>query len=88
MSINNKTRIYWACRRGMHELDFSIMSFFKYEYDTLDNNDKFLFIRLLSNDDLDLVNWLINYRESPDHELQRMIKLIQIRNKTRSFIAI
>jgi len=88
MNIDNKARIYWACRRGMHELDFSIVPFFKYEYDTLDNNDKFLFIRLLSSDDSDLVNWLMNYGESPDYELQRMIKLIQTRNKTRNFVEI
>ena len=25
MDINNKARIHWACRRGMRELDISIM---------------------------------------------------------------
>ena len=33
MDINNKARIHWACRRGMRELDISIMPFFEYEYD-------------------------------------------------------
>ena len=28
MDINNKARIHWACRRGMRELDISIMPFF------------------------------------------------------------
>ena len=27
MDINNKARIHWACRRGMRELDISIMPF-------------------------------------------------------------
>lgn len=51
MDINNKARIHWACRRGMRELDISIMPFFEYEYDTLSDADKQLFIRLLENDD-------------------------------------
>ena len=50
MDINNKARIHWACRRGMRELDISIMPFFEYEYDTLSDEDKQLFIRLLYED--------------------------------------
>ncbi|VEC49658.1 YgfY COG2938 [Klebsiella aerogenes] len=61
MDINNKARIHWACRRGMRELDISIMPFFEYEYDTLSDADKQLFIRLLENDDPDLFNWLMNH---------------------------
>ena len=39
MDINNKARIHWACRRGMRELDISIMPFFEYEYDSLSDDD-------------------------------------------------
>ncbi len=42
MDINNKARIHWACRRGMRELDISIMPFFEYEYDSLNDADKAL----------------------------------------------
>ncbi|MDI8106982.1 succinate dehydrogenase assembly factor 2, partial [Salmonella enterica subsp. enterica serovar Anatum] len=35
MDIHNKARIHWACRRGMRELDISIMPFFEHEYDSL-----------------------------------------------------
>ena len=31
MDINNKARIHWACRRGMRELDISIMPCFDKE---------------------------------------------------------
>ena len=51
MDINNKARIHWACRRGMRELDISIMPFFEYEYDSLSDDDKRLFVRLLESDD-------------------------------------
>ncbi|SUC39587.1 Flavinator of succinate dehydrogenase [Proteus mirabilis] len=29
IDIENKARINWACRRGMRELDISIMPFFR-----------------------------------------------------------
>ena len=48
MDINNKARIHWACRRGMRELDISIMPFFEHEYDTLSDDEKRIFIRLLA----------------------------------------
>lgn len=47
MDIDNKARIHWACRRGMRELDISIMPFFEHEYDGLNDNEKYQFIRLL-----------------------------------------
>jgi antitoxin CptB len=88
MDITNKARIHWACRRGMRELDISIMPFFEYEYDTLSDEDKKLFIRLLENDDPDLFNWLMNHGEPADAELQRMVLLIQTRNRERGPVAI
>jgi antitoxin CptB len=47
-----------------------------------------LFIRLLENDDPDLFNWLMNHGEPADAELQRMVKLIQTRNRERGPVAI
>ena len=61
MDINNKARIHWACRRGMRELDISIMPFFEHEYDSLSDDEKRIFIRLLECDDPDLFNWLMNH---------------------------
>jgi len=72
----------------MRELDISIMPFFEYEYDTLSDEDKQLFIRLLENDDPDLFNWLMNHGEPADAELQRMVLLIQTRNRERGPVAI
>jgi len=72
MDINNKARIHWACRRGMRELDISIMPFFEYEYDSLNDADKAL---------------LMNHGAPQDGELQRMVTLIQTRNKDRGPVA-
>ncbi|CCG86091.1 FAD assembly factor SdhE [Erwinia piriflorinigrans] len=87
MDITNKSRIHWACRRGMRELDISIMPFFQYEFDSLDDGDKRLFVRLLECDDPDLFNWLMNHGEPADAELKRMVLLIQQRNKQRGPMA-
>jgi len=87
MDISNKSRIHWACRRGMRELDISIMPFFQYEFDSLTDEDKQLFVRLLESDDPDLFNWLMNHGEPPDAELQRMVALIQDRNRARGPVA-
>jgi len=87
LDIHNRSRIHWACRRGMRELDISIMPFFEYEYDSLDDTDKALFARLMTCDDPDLFNWLMNHGEPQDVELQRMVMLIQTRNKDRGPVA-
>ncbi|MEG3134279.1 FAD assembly factor SdhE [Rouxiella sp. T17] len=88
MDINNKSRIHWACRRGMKELDMAIMPFFNHEFDTLSDEDKRQFARLLECDDPDLFNWLMNYGEPADPELKRIVDLIQTRNKARGPVAL
>ena len=88
MDINDKSRIQWACRRGMLELDVAIMPFFKFEYETLSDTDKQVFVDLLKSDDPDLFNWLMNHGKPADAQLQRMINLIQTRNRERGPVAI
>ncbi|WP_237386385.1 FAD assembly factor SdhE [Xenorhabdus sp. Sc-CR9] len=83
MDIGNKARIHWACRRGMRELDISIMPFFEYEYDSLSDDEKRIFVRLLECPDPDLFNWLMNHGRPEDGELFRMVQLIQSRNQAR-----
>lgn len=84
MDIINKAQINWACRRGMLELDITIIPFFEQYFDTLDYQDKWRFVRLLECDDLDLFNWLINHGNPEDRDLQQIISIIQTRNRVRS----
>ncbi len=88
MDIHEKSRIHWACRRGMLELDVAIMPFFKYEYDTLNDTDKNAFVALLKADDPDLFNWMMDHGEPADPELKRIIRLIQQRNRERGPVAL
>ncbi len=69
------------------ELDISIMPFFEYEYDSLSDEDKRLFVRLLESDDPYLFNWLMNHGKPADTELQRMVQFIQTRNRERGPVA-
>lgn len=87
MDINDKSRIHWACRRGMLELDIPIMSFFNYDYDTLNDHDKHLFVQLLACDDPDLFGWLMNHSEPADPGLKSIIELIRERNLQREPMA-
>ncbi|WP_047681879.1 MULTISPECIES: FAD assembly factor SdhE [Xenorhabdus] len=87
MDIDNKARIHWACRRGMRELDISIMPFFEYEYDSLNDNEKRIFVRLLECSDPDLFNWLMNHGRPEDEALFNMVQLIQRRNQARGPVA-
>lgn len=58
-------------------------AFFENEYDTLSDNDKALFVRLLECADPDLFNWLMNHGRPDDESLYYMVKLIQERNRAR-----
>lgn len=88
MDIHHKSRIHWACRRGMLELDIALMPFFKYEYERLSNEDKKNFISLLSCDDPDLFNWLMGYGTPQDPNLAHIVKIIQERNRLRDSLAL
>lgn len=87
MNITNKARIHWACRRGLRELDIAIIPFFEQDFDALDDQDKQHFVRLLECNDPDLFNWLMNHGQTDDRELQKIISMIQRRNKARGPLA-
>ena len=83
MDIGNKSRIHWACRRGMRELDISIMPLFEHEYESLSDADKQTVVRLLECDDPDLFNWLMSHPSPKEPESAHMPKLNQTRNTDR-----
>ena len=58
------SHIYWACRRGMLELDVLFGNFLKEVFPDLSQTEKNLFIEILNENDQDLFNWLIK-KEKP-----------------------
>ena len=81
MNTSNKTRIHWACRRGMKELDILIMPFFENEYDRLSAEEQQAFVQLLDYQDPQLFSWLMNQSQPEDNRLLHIIRQIQKRNK-------
>jgi UPF0350 protein NTHI0720 len=77
MDKYNRLRIEWDCRRGMLELDKIIMPFYKEHFDGLTEQQKDIFIRLLSATDLQLFSWFFNGSRSEDSEVQTMVEEIQ-----------
>ena len=73
ISIEDTSRIHWACRRGMLELDIAVRHFFEHEYHTLTDAQKRTFIALLKADDPDLFNCLMGHGKPANDELNAMV---------------
>lgn len=79
--VMNKSRLKWACRRGMLELDILFMPFVDEAFDQLSDNQKFTFERLLEGEDPDLFAWFMGHKKCEDTELNDMVQLILNRVK-------
>jgi antitoxin CptB len=77
----NKSKLLWACRRGMLELDVLFMPFAQEVFDNLSEVDKFTFERLLSCDDPDLFSWFMGHKVCEDEALAEMVRVILKRGK-------
>ncbi|MGI2257801.1 succinate dehydrogenase assembly factor 2 [Shewanella sp. GXUN23E] len=71
------SRIKWACRRGMLELDVLFQPFVENRYEDLSAEDKQLFARLLSCEDPELFAWFMGHEQCPDPELARMVNEVR-----------
>ncbi len=80
-SSPEKSRLLWACRRGMLELDVLFRPFVEQAYDALDKKDKGIFERLLDCDDPELFGWFMGHEQCKDAELAYMVDVILKRVK-------
>ena len=69
-------RLRWRSRRGMLELDLLLLPFFDDVFHDLYEHEQQAFIRLLDQDDPDLLNWFSQKCQSDDTELQEMVDKI------------
>lgn len=79
--VVNKSRLLWACRRGMLELDVLFIPFVKEAFDDLSNADQFTFQRLLTCEDPELFAWFMGHKTCPDIELAKIVDVILKRVK-------
>ena len=70
------SRLKWACRRGMLELDVLFMPFVENGFDELNQSEQLIFERLLTCDDPDLYAWFMGHQKCNDPELAGMVSHI------------
>ncbi len=75
------SRLKWACRRGMLELDVLFMPFVDEAFNDLEEDKKLIFERLLTCDDPDLFAWFMGHQKCDDPELAAMVDHILSRVK-------
>ena len=75
------SRLRWACRRGMLELDVLFMPFVEEGFGDLNQSQQLIFERLLTCDDPDLYAWFMGHQKCFDPELAEMVSHILNRVK-------
>ncbi len=75
----NIARVKWACRRGMLELDVLFQPFVDTQYESLSDQDKATFVRLLECEDPELFAWFMGHEICSDPQLAAMV--VQVRGR-------
>jgi antitoxin CptB len=75
-STADKNRLRWRSRRGMLELDLVLGPFFDKMFDVLSADQQDTFVRLLEQEDPDLMLWFSRNGQSSDSELQALVEFI------------
>ncbi|NKI17081.1 succinate dehydrogenase assembly factor 2 [Spongiibacter sp. KMU-166] len=73
LSENEIKRIYWACRRGMLELDLVMVPFYEQCFRTLDEVGQQRFVKLLECEDTELFHWFLGKGAPEDPELALIV---------------
>ena len=71
-----KKRILWQCRRGLWELDTILIPFVERNFDDLDSENKTLFTELLSYEDIEVFDLLVNKINPKDKKMKPLVELI------------
>lgn len=81
--IEPLSRLQWACRRGMLELDVLLSNFLTEKYQHLPTADQILFAKLLTYADPDLFSWLLGKSSPLEPDLIKIVGLIREHAKSR-----
>lgn len=76
LNVHEKAKLYWACRRGMLELDLLLLPFLDQCYDHLSDEEKLIFIQMLTLEDPILYQWFIARLEPEDLAMRAMVEKI------------
>ena len=70
-------RVRWQCRRGLLELDLTLLAFVDQKYTSLSPPECATFQRLLDTPDTQLQAWLLGNEEPPDYDFKQIIEKIR-----------
>ncbi|MFT7686200.1 MAG: antitoxin CptB [Candidatus Azotimanducaceae bacterium] len=73
MEVN---RLRWRSRRGLLELDLLLLPFFDEEFHSLDEETRQTYVRLLEQEDPDLLSWFSRKSHSDDPQLDALVQLM------------
>ena len=71
-----KKKILWQCRRGLWELDAILIPFVEENFDDLDGDNQKLFKELLSYEDVEVLDLLVNQKEPVDTTIKPLVDMI------------
>ncbi|MBL6689206.1 MAG: succinate dehydrogenase assembly factor 2 [Pseudomonadales bacterium] len=71
-----RNRLRWRSRRGMLELDLLLLPYFDEVFDSLPDDEQAIFVRLLEQDDPDLLQWFSRKGVPDDPELAALVERI------------
>lgn len=77
------SRLHWACRRGMLELDVLLGNFLKEAYEGLSDAEKADFTEFLTYPDPELMAWIMGRETPPTASLAAMAKRIHAHARSR-----
>ncbi len=76
VSDTEKAKLYWACRRGMLELDLLLLPFLEHAYEKLSEEEKTSFRALLTMEDPILYHWLMAKETPEDPKVKALVEQI------------
>jgi len=71
-------KILWQCRRGLWELDAILIPFFEETFNELDKREIEDFRKLLSYEDIEIFDILVNKKSFDDRDLEGIVDRIKM----------
>ena len=71
-----KKKILWQCRRGLWELDAILVPFVEVNFDDLNDVNQCLFKELVSLEDVEVFDLLVNKKEPEDSKMKPLVDII------------
>ncbi len=71
-----KKKILWQCRRGLWELDAILVPFVEANFDDLNVINQDLFRELVSFEDVEVFDLLVNKKEPKDARMKPLVDIV------------